>query len=530
MAYALGARYLSRAVRDHAKAGNINNALAIMADEERDGAAAVEIIGVLDCDHVPLPTFLTATLGWFSDPTVAIVQCPQEFYNKGAFDDDGFTGEQGLFFNVLMPARHHAGAGPFWCGSTSLLRVEALREIGGVATETVTEDMHTTLKLLQLGWRTVYHHQTVAVGLAPGTAEQYLIQRRRWGMGAMQILRQERLWTAKRWLSWRNFYEYLTGTLWWLEGIATLMVFGIPLTILVTGVQTSTAQPLTFTAIFASVFSVRLWGAKRLLRGHIQWRTAFALRVFRVPIGLACAWSLASRRSLEFEVTPKAGVEDRYRGKVPRILWALTCLTVGVCLYAVAGVLHLVPWRPTPASTVASGLWILLAGVVLVCGLRRIRSPRFASTRRDAPRVPFAATVRVDSLVSKLIDISVGGASVCLPAGADRPSGQVELRLPGEPPIKMEVVPTIIRRDGDIILSLRVAEDDWESRRRLSLWLFHTPEGAVPELPAGVPVAAVTLVGTYSGVSRPGTITTMTTRSADLDGEDWAVVEESTSA
>jgi cellulose synthase (UDP-forming) len=351
------------------------------------------------------------------------VQCPQEFYNKGAFDDDGFTGEQGLFFNVLMPARHHAGAGPFWCGSTSLLRVEALREIGGVATETVTEDMHTTLKLLQLGWRTVYHHQTVAVGLAPGTAEQYLIQRRRWGMGAMQILRQERLWTAKRWLSWRNFYEYLTGTLWWLEGIATLMVFGIPLTILVTGVQTSTAQPLTFTAIFASVFSVRLWGAKRLLRGHIQWRTAFALRVFRVPIGLACAWSLASRRSLEFEVTPKAGVEDRYRGKVPRILWALTCLTVGVCLYAVAGVLHLVPWRPTPASTVASGLWILLAGVVLVCGLRRIRSPRFASTRRDAPRVPFAATVRVDSLVSKLIDISVGGASVCLPAGADRPSG-----------------------------------------------------------------------------------------------------------
>ena len=280
----------------------------------------------------------------------------------------------------------------------------------------------------------------MAVGLAPGTAEQYLIQRRRWGMGAMQILRQERLWTAKRWLSWRNFYEYLTGTLWWLEGIATLMVFGIPLTILVTGVQTSTAQPLTFTAIFASVFSVRLWGAKRLLRGHIQWRTAFALRVFRVPIGLACAWSLASRRSLEFEVTPKAGVEDRYRGKVPRILWALTCLTVGVCLYAVAGVLHLVPWRPTPASTVASGLWILLAGVVLVCGLRRIRSPRFASTRRDAPRVPFAATVRVDSLVSKLIDISVGGASVCLPAGADRPSGQVELRLPG----RLGVAPTTL--------------------------------------------------------------------------------------
>ena len=129
---------------------------------------------------------------------------------------------------------------------------------------------------------------------------------------------------------------------------------------------------------------------------------------------------------------------------------------------------------------------------------------------------------------------------MCLPADADFEQQKARVATPeqkaiyftiiGEPPIKMEVVPTIIRRDGDIILSLRVAEDDWESRRRLSLWLFHTPEGAVPELPAGVPVAAVTLVGTYSGVSRPGTITTMTTRSADLDGEDWAVVEESTSA
>lgn len=103
-----------------------------------------------------------------------------------------------MFFNVLMPARNHAGAGPFWCGSTSLLRVKALREVGGVSTETITEDMHTTLKLIRAGWRTVYHHQTLAFGLAPSTPDQYLLQRRRWGMGAMQILTHERLWAAKR--------------------------------------------------------------------------------------------------------------------------------------------------------------------------------------------------------------------------------------------------------------------------------------------------------------------------------------------
>ena len=208
------------------------------------------MLAVLDCDHVPLPTFLTDTLGWFDDPELALVQGPQSYYNSGAFDDDGVTGEQGMFFHVLLPARNHDGAGPFWCGSTSLIRARALHEIGGIATETIVEDMHTTLGLIRRGWKTVYHHQTLAVGLAPATAEQYLLQRRRWGMGSMQVLAHEKLWAAKRWLSWRNFYEYLTGTLWWLEGVATLFVFIIPLVVMFSGAQTSTATPLAFAIAF----------------------------------------------------------------------------------------------------------------------------------------------------------------------------------------------------------------------------------------------------------------------------------------
>ena len=76
--------------------------------------------------------------------------------------------------------------------------IAALREIGGISTETIVEDMHTTLGLIRAGWKTVYHHQTLALGLAPATPEQYLLQRRRWGMGSMQVLAHERLWAAKR--------------------------------------------------------------------------------------------------------------------------------------------------------------------------------------------------------------------------------------------------------------------------------------------------------------------------------------------
>ena len=485
-----GARYVCRPVHDHAKAGNLNHALDVMAAEERDGTGGADIIAVLDCDHVPLPSFLTATLGWFAEKDVALVQGPQSFYNSGAFDDDGITGEQGLFFNVLMPARNHAGAGPFWCGSTSLLRVKALREVGGVATETITEDMHTTLKLIRAGWRTVYHHQTLAVGLAPATPDQYLLQRRRWGMGAMQILVHERLWAAKRWMSWRNFHEYLTGTLWWLEGIATLLAFVVPIVVLLSGAETSTAAPPTFLAVFVAMFATRLWGAKRLMRKQIHWPTAFALRIFRVPVGMACVWWLISRRALSFEVTPKGAADQRLRGRTPRVLTVLTACASAVLLYAIAGMIGLVPWRTDSGSTVASGVWLVLAGCVLFFGAQRIKSASFATSRRNAYRVRLETPVEVDDAHGYLVDISVGGAAVRFPLGELPSAGLVQFRLPGAQPMKMEMVRMRDQGTDFEYASLRAADADWTAFREMSLWLFHTAPGAVSGLPSGVPVIA----------------------------------------
>jgi cellulose synthase (UDP-forming) len=490
MCEAFGARYVCRPVHDHAKAGNINHALDLMAAEEAAGADGIDIIAVLDCDHVPLPTFLTATLGWFADEEIALVQGPQAFYNAGAFDDDGISGEQGLFFNVLMPARHHAGAGPFWCGSTSLLRVSAVREVGGVATETITEDMHTTLKLIRLGWKTAYHHQTLAVGLAPATPEQYLLQRRRWGMGAMQILTHERLWAAKRWMSWRNFHEYLNGTLWWLEGIATLIAFIVPTAVMISGAQTSTASPLAFTAAFVAMFATRLWGAKRLLRHQIHWPTAFALRIFRVPVGVACLWWLMSRQTLEFQVTPKGGSDERTRGRAPRILGVLTAVAASVLVYSAAGIAGLVPWRTGVSSTVAAGLWLGLAAVVLLFGTARVRAAEYATSRRNAHRVAIRTDILIDGIPGELVDISVGGAAVRFPAGSLPHLGFVDFQLPGAGAIKMTMV-RIPQKSSDYELaSLQAVQGDWAAIETMSLWMFHTPNGAVRSLPPGAPVVA----------------------------------------
>jgi cellulose synthase (UDP-forming) len=494
LAEAYGARYVRRDEHSHAKAGNLNHAMDLMEQEDRAGTGGIDVIAVLDCDHVPLPTFLTATLGWFDDERIALVQGPQTYYNAGAFDDDGSSGEQGMFFNVLLPGRRGHDVGPFWCGSTSLLRVSALREIGGVATETVVEDMHTTLKLIRHDWKTAYHHQTLALGIAPATPDQYLMQRRRWGMGSMQVLAVERLWAAKSWLSWRNFFEYLNGTLWWLEGIATLIAFTVPMVLMVSGASTSRADPLVFAAAFTLMFSTRLWGVRRLMRKEIHFPTAFALRVLRIPVGIACLWWLLTRRTLAFEVTEKGGADARRRGRIPRIIWIVASIVFANALYAAAGLAGVVPWQSDTSSTAASGAWLLLAAFVLMTGVRRIRSAEYATSRRNAHRVPVTAPVELDGMVGQLVDISTGGVAVQLPKGAAPSSCLVELSLPGAPAVKGLCAPLPRRTRGSDAydyVSVQVLTGDWAAHRTLSLWMFHTPDGAVPGLPPGVPAVAV---------------------------------------
>jgi cellulose synthase (UDP-forming) len=493
MCLAYGARYVRRPFHDHAKAGNLNHALELMAREAAGGGSDADVIAVLDCDHVPLPTFLTATLGWFEDPDIALVQGPQSFYNSGAFDDDGVTGEQGIFFHVLMAARNRDNAGPFWCGSTSLLRTRALREIGGIATDTIVEDMHTTLGLIRAGWKTVYHHQTLAVGLAPATPEQYLLQRRRWGLGSMQVLAKERLWAAKRWMSWRSYFEYLSGTLWWLEGVVTIVVFLIPAAILLSGAQTSTAGPGTFALVFLTMFTLRMWGVRQLFRHHLHLPTAFALRIFRIPVGLSCLWWLVTRRTLEFAVTPKAGVHERLRGRPPGVVIVLILTVFAVLIYSMAGALGWVPWRATAGATVASGIWLLLAGGGLVLGALRVMAPAYATSRRNSHRIAVRAEVLIDGVEGELVDISVGGAAVRFPEGSAPAAEVVELHLPGAAPVPLTVVRIAHEPSScDEIVSLRVADGDWAALHAMSMWLFHTPPNALDGVPSGVPAVSAT--------------------------------------
>jgi cellulose synthase (UDP-forming) len=179
----LGARYLSRPDNAHAKAGNLNHALALID---------ADIIGVLDADHAPSGRFLTATLPYFSDPALAFVQTPQDFYNRDSFEHTrmgrAIYSEEDLFYKGIAPGKNRWQAA-FWCGTCAVLRTLALQSVGGVATDTVTEDIHTSVRMYRQGWKGLFLPDVLSHGLAPHDAAGFLVQRHRWAQGNVQSLR-----------------------------------------------------------------------------------------------------------------------------------------------------------------------------------------------------------------------------------------------------------------------------------------------------------------------------------------------------
>jgi cellulose synthase/poly-beta-1,6-N-acetylglucosamine synthase-like glycosyltransferase len=179
-----GVGYLTRPNNSHAKAGNINHALT---------KTMAEFVAIFDADFIPQRNFLIRTVGFFEDPTIGIVQVPHAFYNHDVVQTNlalrkSLPDDQRFFFEAIMPSRDGWDAA-FCCGSNSITRRSALRAIGdALPTDSITEDMLLSLKMLRQGYITRYLCERLAFGLAPESIKAFFVQRQRWARGAMQIL------------------------------------------------------------------------------------------------------------------------------------------------------------------------------------------------------------------------------------------------------------------------------------------------------------------------------------------------------
>ncbi|MBA3891050.1 MAG: glycosyltransferase, partial [Gemmatimonadaceae bacterium] len=319
----LGIEYRSRPTNEHAKAGNLNNALR---------RSSGEFVLQLDADHMPLPQIVDRLIGHFADAQVAFVQSPQDFYNTDAFTYDidvpgrRLWEDQQLFFRVLQPGKDRLGAA-FFVGSCAMVRRKALTEIGGFATRTITEDIETSLILHSKGWKSVFVKESLAFGLAPSTAHAFHVQHLRWGQGAMQTLRHYGpLRLAGLSLAQRiGYFDSLTT---YLGGFQRLILYLAPLVFFVTGIFPLNVSFTAFASMFVPYLALQLLSFKLLARGHGSLLLADRFAMAKFFTHLLAVSGYLTRRQLRFRVTPKEAGHVGFRFYAPQLVLAASTFAI----------------------------------------------------------------------------------------------------------------------------------------------------------------------------------------------------------
>jgi len=409
LAASLNCGYIRRADRQHAKAGNLNHGL-----QETSG----EFIAIFDVDHVPTGNFLKDTVGFFQDEQVAFVQTPHHFYNSDVFQknlqlEGVLKNEQALFYRVLQSGRDRHNSA-FFAGSCGLFRRCVLVEIGGFRTETVTEDIHTSMVIHAKGYRSCYLNKVLAAGLMPETFESSMKQRIRWAMGHVQIFFQANPFTM-RGLTVHQRLGYIASIFYFLHGIPRVVCLVGPLFALLLGIIPVTADVPSLVNFFGSYYLATLVMLRTVSRGT---RNAFWSDIYETAGSLALSWTVLKTairpwKKRPFVITPKGVTQEDRRG-VSRFSYILPHLIIMALLVAglVTGI-HLwmanVPLPGLEISLFWGSVNLMLIGVVI---LAAAELPEWRKTFRIRHRLPCELIAAGERFSGTVEDMNETGALI----------------------------------------------------------------------------------------------------------------------
>ncbi len=411
MARELGCFYLTRPDNSHAKAGNLNHALA---------RSYGELIAFFDADHVPVRSFLRETVGFFEDERLALVQTAQHFFNPDPYERNlKLTGriapEQAFFYHVVQAGNDFWNSA-FFCGSCAVMRRSALQEIGGVQTVTVTEDAHTSLVLHSRGWRSAYLTTPLAAGLATETFAAHVMQRIRWARGMAQILRLD-CPLFRRGLSLPQRLNYFNAMAHFFFGIPRLVMILGPLSYLLFGIHPLRADvPAVLAYILPHIGLCTLANSMISERfRHSFWAGVYEVSIAPFTAGVTLL-ALLNPRLGKFNVTEKGTSSESARFDYKTSWGTLTLLGLSLLGLMVALPLRLVLFDQarTPATELhailINGIWTLAnLGTLIAAACVAYEQPQ----QRRAPRVArdFAGAVEVgaERHSARVVSISEGG-------------------------------------------------------------------------------------------------------------------------
>ncbi|MFN0306128.1 MAG: UDP-forming cellulose synthase catalytic subunit [Burkholderiales bacterium] len=406
----VGVQYITRPDNRHAKAGNLNHALALTSGE---------YIAIFDCDHVPTRGFLQSAMGWFlRDERLALVQTPHHFFSPDPFERNlrvfRRMPNEGELFHGLIQDGNDLWNATFFCGSCAVIRRGPLEEAGGIAVETVTEDAHTALRLQRLGYGTALINIPLAGGLAAESLSAHVGQRIRWARGMAQIFRLDNPFRGPG-LRFAQRICYGSAMLHFFNGGPRLIFLTAPLAFL----------PFHLYIIHASAVDVLLYVLPHLIhasitnsRIHGRHRRSYWSEVYETVLAwyilLPTTLALINPRYGKFNVTAKGGVteNDQFDWRVARpflFLAGLNLIALGFGMWQLGN---------GPAdefgTTLLNLAWtminLLILGAAIAVAAERAQ-------RRARHRAEIIVPVRLQtaggaSFQGRTVDISIAGAAL----------------------------------------------------------------------------------------------------------------------
>jgi cellulose synthase (UDP-forming) len=439
----LGCRYLSRPDNAHAKAGNINHALrhiAALPDPP-------EFVSILDADFVPTPLFLKRGMSLFRDPGIGVVQTPQHFVNPDPIQINlGATkfwpDEQRFFFDIVLPAKD-AWSAAFCCGTSSIVRMAPLMEIGGFPTDSVTEDYLLSLRLKEKGYLTAYLNEPLTYGLAPEGLKEYITQRSRWCLGFMQIARG------------RSGPLSFRSTLVFIDRLSLTEVFlnwtAVPLSRAIGLIIPPVSLAFGLHPFHASLYDLAtrflpywLWCGlvvSWLSSGKVMPILFDVSQIIVMPqILKAALFGLVRPQSQKFQVTAKGG--DRNQGFVewtvmrPFVILIVLSLAAVLWAFYVNGGSNEIHY----SSPALAWTWYNLIVLVVLCFVC-VERPRHRAAERFTSRELISVRTADRTQLMQLADVSTTGARIFgVPPGD--PGESIELELPN-----FRISARIVRRE-----------------------------------------------------------------------------------
>lgn len=366
-----GVNCITRTVSGGAKAGNINNALRLTHNP---------LVAIFDADHVPHADFLRKTAPYFADRAVGFVQTPQFYKNYGEnYLTKGSWEQQELFFGPICKGKNRLNAATM-CGTNMLISRDALVNVGGMRTDSIAEDFITGLLMHARGWKSVYHGEVLAEGLATEDLLSYSKQQFRWARGALDVIfRYNPLFM--RGLSWAQRIQYVSSASFYLSGIIIVLDALLPLIYFYTGM----VPVLISGMLLASVFLPYLFFTLYLIERSCNYTFTFSSLGFSMGsfnIHLRALLAAATFQKSAFGITQKRRQDGNF---LPLVKWHM--LYIGAAVIGVGVALMREGFSASFFNNVA---WVVLNGIAFTPFIRAA----FPSHAKAPAPIHKRATVR----------------------------------------------------------------------------------------------------------------------------------------